>query len=360
MRAASSFVGGLLILAFVFLRSGASGQQFNPRERVIDDKYSYESCPIKIVGVETSKHKVTLGKSFSDDDDWLNGLAVRVENTSGKVVTHVGIKLVIERPADERDQPRASWDLWYGVSPFSVKLGEPIPPSQVRPIQPGETETIVLSDTEYDSLRSFLKDVKFPASIEMIHISVYTIGFADGTAWGGQLYRRDPGARGGWTPADEPRGRARKRPDNQQNQKRVTELPLVISHVPKLEIVSATVRDPGTPAATALVEIRNNSDLAVMTVEISTKSPKDGGDRSAFYIDGLEDPENVGVIIPPKGTKTLEMALTNMIPDAPLVVSAAFFADGTEEGDKWSLDDIRATRAHRQELLKTRRGEPKR
>ena len=128
----------------------------------------------------------------------------------------------------------------------------------------------------------------------------------------------------------------------------------------KLKVVGATVRDPGTPAATAVVEIRNKSDLAVMTVQISTKSTKDGGDWTSFGIDGLEDPDNVGVVIPPNGTKTLEMRLSNMIPDVPLVVSAAFFADGTEAGDKWSLDAIRAVRAHRQQLLKAKKRELKR
>ena len=182
----------LLGLAFLPAQSIAAEPQADQRPRVVDDKYSYSDCPVKIVGVETSKRKVVLGESFSDDDEWMKGLKVRVENTSGKDLTHVGIRITFDPPVDQKDQTRASWDVWYGVSPFYYKAEEPIPPPQVREIQPGEIESVVLSDTQYDALRTFLKDIKFPSSIERIHISVYTIGFADGTAWGGQLYRRDP------------------------------------------------------------------------------------------------------------------------------------------------------------------------
>ncbi len=59
-------------------------------------------------------------------------------------------------------------------------------------------------------MRAFLTDVGFPP-IERIHISVSTIGFVDGTAWGGTLYRRDPGTRHGWRAVDKPKGSARNR-----------------------------------------------------------------------------------------------------------------------------------------------------
>lgn len=147
----------------------------------------------------------------------------------------------------------------------------------------------------------------------------------------------------------------RQQPKKQQERKRVTELPLVISHVPRLHVEDVSVKNPGTPDATAVIKIRNDSNLAVMAVEISTKN---GGDSAAVNQDGLEDSDNPGVAIPPGGTIALEMPFINMIPDAPLVVSAAFFADGTEDGDKWSLDAIKALRAHYQELRKARKGGP--
>ena len=145
----------------------------------------------------------------------------------------------------------------------------------------------------------------------------------------------------------------RQQPNKQQQRKRVVELPLVISHVPKLVIVSISVTNPGTPAAIAVVEILNTSDLPVMSVEISTRN--DAGDSGAVNEDGLDDADKPQVVIPPHGTKKLEMALAEMVPDAPLVLSAAVFADGSEEGDQWSRDAMRAVRAHHQELRRAQK-----
>ena len=136
----------------------------------------------------------------------------------------------------------------------------------------------------------------------------------------------------------------RQQPNEQKKQKRVIELPQVISHVPKLHIVSVIVKNLGTPEAMAQVEILNTSHLAVMCLEISTKNR--AGDSGAVNDDGLTDPDKPQVVIPPYGTKTLEISFSEMVPDAPLVLSAAVFADGTEEGDQWSRDAIRAVRAH--------------
>jgi hypothetical protein len=145
----------------------------------------------------------------------------------------------------------------------------------------------------------------------------------------------------------------RQQPSKQKQQKRVMELPPIVSHVPRLAIASITVRDAGTTDPRAVIEIRNNSDLAVMAVEISTKN---GGDSGAVNADGLDDPDNPKVVIPPHGTTTLEMSFSEMIVDAPLVLSAAVFADGSEDGDKWSFDAMRAVREHHQSLRKAQKG----
>ncbi|MDX6497360.1 MAG: hypothetical protein QOG23_620 [Blastocatellia bacterium] len=204
-------LAAVLSLTLLLPQFTAFSQQGPQRERLIDIKGSYPDCPIKIVGVETGKRKVVLGKSFLDDDDWMKGLTVRVVNSSGKTLTHIGIRLDFERPADQADQPGAVWDLWYGVSPFHCKPDEIIPPPLNPLIQPGAVQSMALTDSEYGYMRAFLWDFKFPASIENIHVTVYTIGFTDGSAWGGQLYRRDRGSKHGWKPAEKPKGSARNR-----------------------------------------------------------------------------------------------------------------------------------------------------
>lgn len=41
-----------------------SRQQLLQRDRLVDTNGSYTDCPIEIIGVETSKRKIVLGKSF--------------------------------------------------------------------------------------------------------------------------------------------------------------------------------------------------------------------------------------------------------------------------------------------------------
>jgi len=174
----------------------------------VDTEGSYTECPIEIIGAETAKRKILLGKSFSDDDDWLKGLTVSVKNSSGKPLTHIGVKITLDRAQGQEDQGAATWDLWYGVSPFYYKPDEEIPPPKVPLVPHGRVELLSLSDSEYGSLRSFLTIQNFPNSIERIHLMVCTIGFADGTAWNGEMYERDPKAKRGWKSREKPKGRA--------------------------------------------------------------------------------------------------------------------------------------------------------
>ncbi|HEY0005029.1 MAG TPA: hypothetical protein VGB17_09485 [Pyrinomonadaceae bacterium] len=138
-----------------------------------------------------------------------------------------------------------------------------------------------------------------------------------------------------------------------QEKKLVTKLPSVISHVRDLEVVSATVVGEDTPEATAVVKIRNNSDLGVTAVEISTKNDIDSG---AVNIDGLDDPDNPNVIIRSHETITLKMGLNEMVPDVPLIVSGATYVDGTEDGDAWSINAMRKVRERRHAERKAQKG----
>lgn len=149
----------------------------------------------------------------------------------------------------------------------------------------------------------------------------------------------------------------RQRPNPQKPQKRVVQLPEVVSHVPKLRIVNIDVKNPGTPQASAVVEILNTSNLPVMAVEISTKNQ--AGDSGAVNSDGLDDPDNPQVVIPPFGTTKLEMNFSEMVPDAPLALSGAVFGDGSEEGDRWSLETMRIFRNKRQQSLRAEREKQK-
>lgn len=225
-----------------------SRQQIGQRERTVDTDGSYRDCPIEIIGAETSKRKLVLGKSFLDDDAWMKGLTVRVKNSSGKPLTHIGLRITFDRPQEQKEQAGAIWNLWYGVSPFHYKPDEEIPPPTVALIPHGRVELLSLSDDDYASLRAFLADLSF-SSIDRIHITVDTIGFADGTAWSGEFYERDPKAKRGWKSLEKPKSSARNRAAFFMHKKESS--PAVFSFAGGLAFTSTSFARPlPSPAAT--------------------------------------------------------------------------------------------------------------
>lgn len=138
-----------------------------------------------------------------------------------------------------------------------------------------------------------------------------------------------------------------------QSQRRVvTTTPPIFSKVKSIEIVGTKVINEGTPAAGVSVEVRNNSDKAVMAIDLVC------GD-GAVTKNGLTDEQNPIVVIPPYGSTTIEMSFTEMSVDAPLVIGAVTYADGTEEGDAKSLRAMHKLRDHDRKVIKEVRARQK-
>ena len=124
--------------------------------------------------------------------------------------------------------------------------------------------------------------------------------------------------------------------------------PPVLSEIKDLEIINQRIIRPNTDAPGVAFEIRNNSSRGVMAVEISCG-------QGAIATDGLEDDENPKVIIEPYGTLSAEMN-DELTPGEPMVITAAVFEDGTEEGQQSSLDLMHKIRLRQRALLKERKG----
>jgi hypothetical protein len=124
----------------------------------------------------------------------------------------------------------------------------------------------------------------------------------------------------------------------QQQGQDYVELPQITSIIPNLEVVSARIVRQGEPNMGLAIEIRNNSDLPVMAVDLASG-------LNGLTLNGLHDPENPKVVIEPHGTVTAEMSFSELEKGAPLVVAAVTYADGTEEGDETSLDLMHKVRA---------------
>ena len=129
----------------------------------------------------------------------------------------------------------------------------------------------------------------------------------------------------------------RQEPKQQHPKDWLSSIPPVRSKVKDLEIINARILRAGSDAPGVAFEIRNNSNRAVMAVSITCGGP-------SISKDGLEDEENPTVIIEPYGTLTAEMN-DELTRDAPIVIDAATFEDGTEEGSELSLKFMRKIRA---------------
>ena len=78
------------------------------QERLVMDK-SRSDAPVKITLIKTKKRVVDNNKKFVDDDDWLEGLTLRVLNRSDKTVTFVAVQLIFGRTEDQESGLPAGW-----------------------------------------------------------------------------------------------------------------------------------------------------------------------------------------------------------------------------------------------------------
>jgi hypothetical protein len=138
----------------------------------------------------------------------------------------------------------------------------------------------------------------------------------------------------------------------QTQRKRVTTLPPTYSKVKSIQVVGAKVINEGTLAAGVAVEVKNNSDQAVMAIDLVCG-------EGAVTKNGLTDEENPIVVIPAFGNTTIEMSFSEMTPEAPLVVNAVTYADGSEEGDEKSLRAMHKAREHDRQMMKEIRARQK-
>ena len=197
MQAKSSLVKivwclGYIFVAFIGLRVTAEPVPTqNPPRR--DRTVARKRWSVEAVNVTTARNKKTpsieIGKPFDDDDDWLDGFAVNVVNTSDKIVTAMNIEMVFRRePGDSR--PPAAQGLYFGPSPRSVEYLNRDPSKIIRP---GETAELGLSQENYQSLRLLLQAAGYPMSITRVELEIREVGFEDGSMLlAGTLFVPDP------------------------------------------------------------------------------------------------------------------------------------------------------------------------
>lgn len=182
---------GLALVALRIATSQESSQvSASPqRDRTVARKpWSVE--PVKVVGAKNKKkEKIEMGKSFDDDDDWLDGFTVTVVNNSDKIVTALTIEMVFPRePGDTRSkfvQP-----LHFGPSPSGPDY---VYRNPNKVIKVGKTGDLRIEPENYRIMRGLLQQRGYPTSINRVELVIREVGFEDGSMLHtGTFYVQDP------------------------------------------------------------------------------------------------------------------------------------------------------------------------
>jgi hypothetical protein len=126
-----------------------------------------------------------------------------------------------------------------------------------------------------------------------------------------------------------------------------------LSEVKNLKVESHWIENEGTPESSLVVVVRNKSALVVTRVSVTIADltiSRDGGL-------GLDE---TNAVIEPYATAQFSIPVTNFIDDTPFFISAAVYADGTEEGREQMLKWARKDREERRAQREAQKGGPER
>jgi hypothetical protein len=157
---------------------------------------NYKS-PMKIKKVRAKGTEILSKDEFTTGDDWLSGLEIELANASGKTVTFFEIQLLFRSSEPGISQTDIAWFLNSGNNPFNYESDMSMPPQSSKGIRPGDFLNFELNEVERNDINAFVKSVtgSLPNKVE---IRINLLGFNDGTAWSGQMARRN--GKGGWVP----------------------------------------------------------------------------------------------------------------------------------------------------------------
>ncbi len=158
------------------------------QERKID-KLSWRNEPIKILKLKTKDYPIELGKKFIEEDDWLKGLTVTVENVTSKVISRIELDLAFPRPEGfSEDVPTFVISMIYGLDPSEASDAE-----KQKYVLPGHTVDVKLLEVNLPSIVSALQGLGYPKKTTHAQITVNSVTFIDGSMWAGdEILYPDP------------------------------------------------------------------------------------------------------------------------------------------------------------------------
>lgn len=181
----------LLPTSFPYTRVWSQEAGSSPRvERVLEISNDFDPLA-EIVRITSRSGEIQPSVPLSGEDDWFKGLAITIRNDSKQPVTHILLDVRFPRPIERRGEIDFSASLSYGESPVPSETGQVLQ-NTARPLLPGESTKIELSEKEYKEITTSLRELGYPSHVSRIRVTVYMLGYSDGTIWmGGRLYRFD-------------------------------------------------------------------------------------------------------------------------------------------------------------------------
>ncbi|MGA9994506.1 MAG: hypothetical protein WBP93_03775 [Pyrinomonadaceae bacterium] len=142
--------------------------------------------PVEVLGIKVKGKNIKLDEKFDDNEDWLNGLALKIKNISNKPVVYVGMYL--DFPETKATGNIMSFPVSFGQNPLS-----PIISASAQRLLPDEMASISLDDKKFADLKNFIERRHSISSIHKASIRITTIAFEGGAIWSnGSWMRSDP------------------------------------------------------------------------------------------------------------------------------------------------------------------------
>ncbi|MCI0662211.1 MAG: hypothetical protein L0220_14165 [Acidobacteria bacterium] len=186
---------GMLVTCLVFLTANTKSAGFGvfwrqPDKKVISHS-NWRTEPVKFIKVKAAGKEVSFKEEFDSDDEWMRGLIVTLKNTSNKNIIH--IRFLLQFPEAKFNGVIMATLLEYGKYPNNPSNG-----NYDKLLKPGEEVDLVLPDTNYSELRSFLASKSF-YKVNALHIHLDSVIYDDDTMWSGNaLFMRDPNKPNAW------------------------------------------------------------------------------------------------------------------------------------------------------------------
>lgn len=184
------FISALVLTASPRGYLQSHSNETNQDEDKILEKGDDFDPPVEITAIKSRVGIIRPGKKFSADEDWFKGLTISVRNDSKKPITHIALRIIFPPPEGQKNKLDFVEPLTYGASPIPSADGQ-VPFNTAKPVLPGESVELQLSDENFYDIMRLLNDGQ-PPSIKKIKVNVMMLGFSDGTLWlGGKSYEPD-------------------------------------------------------------------------------------------------------------------------------------------------------------------------